>query len=67
MAAVNTIEITSASKVSIEDAVQNGLSKVGQLVNNITGSTVENIKTSTKSDGTIDEWLVTLKVTFLAQ
>jgi dodecin len=62
---VKVIEINSASKKGFEDAVQGGLKKVSKSVKNIKGAWVNDIKVVTDDDGTIHEWRVDLKVSFL--
>ena len=59
------IEICSSSDKSIEDAVQGGLKKVSRSVKNIKGAWVNDIKVVTADDGTITEWRVDMKVTFI--
>ncbi len=59
------IEVNSASKKGIEDAVQIGLKKVAKSVKNIKGAWVKDIKVITADDGTISEWRVEMKVTFV--
>lgn len=59
------IEVNSASKKGIEDAVQIGLKKVAKSVKNIKGAWVKDIKVVTADDGTISEWRVEMKVTFV--
>ena len=59
------IEVNSASKKGIEDAVQLGLKKVAKSVKDIKGAWVKDIKVVTADDGTITEWRVEMKVTFV--
>ena len=59
------IEICSSSDKSIEDAVQGGLKKVSRSVKNIKGAWLNDIKVVTADDGTITEWRVDMKVTFV--
>jgi dodecin len=59
------IEICSSSDKSIEDAVQGGLKKVSRSVKNIKGAWLNDIKVVTADDGTITEWRVDMKVTFI--
>ncbi len=58
------IEITASSANSIEDAVQNGISKADDTLDNIEGAWVQDIKCVVKN-GKISEWRVNMKVTFL--
>lgn len=59
------IEISSSSTKNIEDAVQGGLKKVSRSVKNIKGAWLNDIKVVTDGDGTITEWRVDMKVTFI--
>ena len=59
------IEISSSSTKGIEDAVQGGLKKVSKSVKNIKGAWLNDIKVLTDGDGSITEWRVDMKVTFV--
>lgn len=59
------IEISSSSSKSIEDAVQLGMSKVGETVKAIKGGWVNEITVVTADDGSITQWRVNLRVNFL--
>lgn len=59
------IEVNAASTKGIEDAVQGGLSKVAKSVKGIKGAWVNDIKVVTQDDGTISEWRVNMRVSFL--
>ena len=59
------IEINSSSKKGFEDAVQGGLKKVSKSVKHIKGAWVNDIKVVTEDDGTISEWRVDMRVSFL--
>jgi dodecin len=59
------IEISASSTKDFEDAVQGGLKKVSQSVKNIKGAWVNDIKVVTDDNGTITEWRVDMKVTFI--
>jgi dodecin len=59
------IEICASSDKGIEDAVQGGLKKVSRSVKNIKGAWINDIKVVTADDGTITEWRVDMKVTFI--
>jgi flavin-binding protein dodecin len=65
MAVAKIIELKSASTKSIEDAVQVGVAKCAETVKNIRGAWVDGIKAKVGADGTITEWRVDLKVTFI--
>ncbi len=59
------IEVSSSSKKSVEDAVQSGLKKVAKSVKNIRGAWVNEIKVVTNDDGSIAEWRVNMRVSFV--
>ena len=59
------IELNCSSSNGIEDAVEKGLKKAAQSVNNIKGAWVNEIKAVTGPDGKVTEWRVNLKVTFV--
>lgn len=59
------IEVSSASTKSVEDAVQLGLKKVAKTVKNIKGAWINETKVITADDGTITEWRVNMRVSFL--
>ncbi len=65
MSVAKVIEISSSSPLGIEDAVQQGLAKVSQSVKNIQGAWVNDIKVTTDSDGSIREWRVNMRVSFV--
>jgi flavin-binding protein dodecin len=64
MAIAKTIEVIAASGEGIESAIRNGVAKVGETIENIEGVWVKDIK-GTIADGAVDEWRVTLAVTFI--
>jgi hypothetical protein len=59
------IEVSSASKKGIEDAVQDGLKKISKSVKNIKGAWVNDIKVITDDDGLVTEWRVNMRVSFV--
>ncbi|MBW8311968.1 MAG: dodecin family protein [Rhizobium sp.] len=59
------IEVSSSSKKSIEDAVQGGLKKVAKTVKGIKGAWVNDIKVLTNDDGSVAEWRVNMRVSFV--
>ncbi|MBX3725455.1 MAG: dodecin family protein [Pseudoxanthomonas sp.] len=61
------IEIFASSPKGIEDAVEKGLKKAAQTVNNIRGAWVNEIKVVTSPDGKVSEWRVNLKLTFIVE
>ena len=67
MAVAKVIELTASSKVSVEDAVKTGLKKGAESVKNIQGAWINETKVITSGDGTITEWRVNLRVTFVVE
>ncbi|MBN8482872.1 MAG: dodecin domain-containing protein [Xanthomonadales bacterium] len=67
MSVAKVIELSSSSKKSVEDAVQSGLRKVAETVKKIQGAWVNEIKVTTSDDGTIEEWRVNMRVTFIVE
>lgn len=64
MAVAKVIEVTAGSKKGLEDAIQQGLSKASDTLENVEGAWIQDIKVSCK-DGKISEWRVNMKVTFV--
>ena len=64
MSVAKVIELTAASSVSIEAAVEEGIKRADQTLDQIEGAWVKDIKAVVKN-GKIAEWRVNLKVTFL--
>lgn len=67
MSVAKVLEVTSSSEKSVEDAVQSGLRKVAETVKGIKGAWVNDIKVKTSDDGTIEEWRVNLRVSFVVE
>ncbi|CAN5288045.1 hypothetical protein BH11PSE14_BH11PSE14_20670 [soil metagenome] len=65
MSVAKIIEINSSSPKSMEAAVQSGLHKCSETVKNIKGAWVNEIKVVTADDGTVTEWRVSLRVSFI--
>ena len=64
MSVARITEISSSSKKSFEDAVENGIKRANETLDNIEGAWVQDMKVTCK-DGKIDEYRVNLKVTFI--
>jgi flavin-binding protein dodecin len=64
MAVAKVIELTAASKKGLEDAIEQGLSKASDTLENVEGAWVQDIKVKCK-DGKISEWRVNMRVTFV--
>ena len=58
------IELTASSSKSIEDAVEIGIRRADETLDNIEGAWVQDIK-CVVMNGKISEWRVNLKITFL--
>jgi dodecin len=65
MSIAKIIEISSASKKSVEDAVQSGLTKCAETVKNIQGAWINETKVVTDAQGKVTEWRVNMRVTFI--
>ena len=66
MSVAKTSEITAASSKSFEDAVRSGVRKMSETVDNIEGAWIKEQKVVVK-DGEIDEYRVTMKITFIVK
>lgn len=65
MTIAKVIEISASSPKGIEDAVPHGLTRVSKTVKSIKGAWVSDIKVETGDDGTIREWRVNMRVSFV--
>ena len=65
MSIAKVIEVNAASATSVEEAVKSGLGKTAETVKNIQGAWVNEIKVVTNPDGSVREWRVNLKITFI--
>ena len=64
MSIAKNSEITASSSRSFEDAVQNGIKRFSKTVDNVESAWVKEQKV-TISDGEVDEYRVTMIVTFI--
>jgi len=64
MAVARVTEIIAGSKKSFEDAVAKGMKRANKTLKNVEGAWVQDQKITMKK-GEIDEYRVTLKVTFV--
>ena len=64
MSVAKVIELTAASSKSIEDAVEAGVKRADDTLDQIEGVWVQEIKAVVKN-GKVTEWRVNMKVTFL--
>lgn len=58
------IELTSSSSKGIEDAVETGIRRADDTLDNIESAWIQDIKCVVKN-GKVAEWRVNMKVTFL--
>jgi flavin-binding protein dodecin len=66
MAVARVTEIVAASPISFDDAVKKGFDRAGKTLRNITGFHVTEWRASVE-DEVIQEYRVTLRVTFLLE
>lgn len=66
MAVAKVIEVTAGSANGLQDAIETGLSKASDTLENIEGAWIQDIKVVCKN-GKISEWRVNMKVTFVIQ
>lgn len=64
MSVARITEISVASPKSFEDAVQRGIERANETLDNIEGAWVQDLKISCKN-GKIDEYRAVMKVTFV--
>ena len=67
MSVAKVIEISSSSSKSIEDAVKRGLAKTAKSVKNIQGAWINETKVVTTPDGSVTEWRVNLRISFVVE
>ncbi len=64
MAVAKVIEVTAGSKKGLEDAINNGIAKASDTLDEVEGAWVQDIKVKCEG-GKIAEWRVNMKVTFV--
>lgn len=64
MSIAKVTEVISSSKVSVEDAVKSGVQRASKTIDGISGVWVKDTKATIKNNE-IDEWRVTLAITFV--
>lgn len=64
MSIARVTEITSSSPKSFEDAVQQGIKRANQTLENVKGAWIQE-QTVTVENGAITEYRVNMKVTFI--
>jgi len=67
MSVAKVIELNAASPTGVEDAVKVGLTKCAETVKNIQGAWVNEVKVVTNGDGSIKEWRVNLRISFIVK
>ena len=64
MSIARTTEITSSSSKSFEDAIKKGIARYAETIDNLEGAWVKEQEVVVKK-GEIDEYRVTMKVSFV--
>ena len=64
MSVARVTEISAGSKKGFQEAIEEGLDRANETLDNIEGAWVKDMKVRCKG-GKIDEYRVTLKVTFV--
>jgi len=64
MAVAKVVELTAASNKSFEDAIEQGLKRADDTLDNIEGAWIQEQKVTVKG-GKIEEYRVNMKVTFI--
>lgn len=64
MSVAKNIEVSSTSTVSFEDAIKQGIARVGQTIKNVQGAWIKEQKVDI-SGGQITKYIVVLIVTFV--
>ena len=64
MSVARVTEITSSSSKSFEDAIEKGVKKANDTLDNIEGAWIQDMKVTCK-DGKVDEYRVNMKLTFV--
>ncbi|MGH8041199.1 MAG: dodecin family protein [Rudaea sp.] len=59
------IELSASSTKGFDDAVAGGLKKASKTVKNIKGAWVNELNVVTSDDGSVLEWRVNMRVSFL--
>ncbi len=64
MSVAKVTEISASSSKSFEDAIEKGIKRANDTLDNIEGAWVQDMKVTCK-DGKVDEYRVMMKVTFV--
>ncbi len=65
MAVARVTEIKSSSKKSFEDAIQSGIKRASKTLENIKGAWIQDQEVTVGKNGSIEEYRVLMKVTFI--
>lgn len=66
MSVARVTEITASSKKSFADAIEIGIARANKTLKNVKGAWIQDQKVTVES-GKIDEYRVTMKVTFVLE
>jgi len=64
MSVARVTELSASSKKGFDDAIENGIKRANETLDNIEGAWVKDMKVTCKN-GKIDEYRVNMKVTFV--
>lgn len=64
MSVAKITELSASSSKSFEDAIEKGIKRANDTLDNVEGAWVQDMKVTCK-DGKVDEYRVHLKVTFV--
>lgn len=64
MSVARITELTASSSKSFEDAIEKGIKRANETLDNVEGAWVQDLKVTCK-DGKVDEYRVNMKVTFV--
>ena len=65
MSVARITEIKASSKKGFEDAIESGVKRASKTLENVRGAWVQDQEVTVGNNGKIDEYRVTLKVTFI--
>ena len=65
MSVARITEIKASSKKGFQDAIENGVKRASKTLENVRGAWVQDQEVTVSKDGKIDEYRVSLKVTFI--
>jgi len=64
MAVAKVIEVTAGSSKGLEDAINSGIARAADTLEDVEGAWIQDIKVKCR-DGEVAEWRVNMKVTFV--